>query len=381
MPRSGIREVMDLARGREGVLHLEVGEPDFPTPEHIVEAGARALRDGHTKYTANAGTASLREAIAGKLAGRNGLAVHPDQVVVTHGAVNALLTALMVLVEPGEGILIPDPGWPNYQMMATMLGAEAIAYPLDAGVDYEPDLERLAELAARPGAKVLLINSPGNPTGAVWRRGTLERVVAIAREHDLYVLSDEVYEEIVFEGAHVSPASLDGDGRVITVSAVSKTYAMTGWRIGYLAATPELARLVAKTQEAIVACPAAASQVAAEAALTGPQDCVAAMRDVYRRRRDVAVQALRAAGLLLSVPRGAFYILADVSSGGDDTVALARSLVLDHGVAVAPGSTFGPGGASTVRLSLASPEEVIEEGIARLIGALDARRSETIGDT
>src|SRR5918912_1126649 len=126
MPRSGIREVMDLARDREGVLHLEVGEPDFPTPEHIVEAGARALRDGHTKYTANAGTASLREAIAAKFATRNGLAVAPDEVVVTHGAVNALLTALMVLVEPHEGILVPDPGWPNYRMMATMLNAEAI---------------------------------------------------------------------------------------------------------------------------------------------------------------------------------------------------------------------------------------------------------------
>jgi aspartate aminotransferase/aminotransferase len=368
MPRSGIREVMDLARGREGVLHLEVGEPDFPTPSHIVEAGARALREGHTKYTANAGTASLREAIAAKLAVRNGLAVDPDQVVVTHGAVNALLTALMVLVEPGERILIPDPGWPNYQMMATMLGAEACLYPL--GEEFEPDLEQLEALAAQPGAKVLLINSPGNPTGAVWRPETLERVVEIAYEHDLYVLSDEVYEDIVFEGAHVSPATFDPDGRVITVSAVSKTYAMTGWRIGYLATTPELAQLVAKTQEAIVACPAAVSQAAAEAALTGPQDCVAEMRDAYRRRRDVAVQALRAAGLLLTVPRGAFYILADVSATGTDTVAFARSLVVEHGVAVAPGATFGPGGAGTVRLSLASPEGVIQQGIERLTAAV-----------
>ena len=378
MPRSGIREVMDLARGREGVLHLEVGEPDFQTPAHVVEAAVQGVREGHTKYTANAGTASLRAAIADKLARRNDLRVAPEQVVVTHGAVNALLTSLMVLVEPGEGILVPDPGWPNYQMMATMLGAEAIPYPLEPGAGYEPDLERLAELAARPAAKVLLVNSPGNPTGAVWRRETLRRVVEIARECDLYVLSDEVYEEIVFEGEHVSPAVFDPDGRVITVSAVSKTYAMTGWRIGYLAATAPLAELVAKTQEAIVACPGAMAQVAAEAALTGPQDCVAAMRDAYRRRRDVAVAALRAAGLLISVPRGAFYILADVSGAGEDTVALARSLVLDHGVAVAPGATFGPGGGATVRLSLASPETVIEEGIARLAAAVDARRSGTM---
>jgi aspartate aminotransferase len=372
MPRSGIREVMDLARDREGVLHLEVGEPDFATPEHIVEAGARAIRDGHTGYTANAGTASLREAIAARQS------VTADQVVVTHGAINALLTALMVLVEPREGILMPDPGWPNYQMIATMLNAEAISYPLDADAGYEPDLERLAELAATPGVKVLLINSPGNPTGGVWSADTMRRVVEIASANGLFVLSDEVYEDIVFEGEHVSPARFDDAGRVLTVSAVSKTYAMTGWRIGWLVATPELATLVAKTQEAIVACPTAMGQVAAEAALTGPQDCVAEMCVAYRRRRDVAVAGLSAGGLLINEPRGAFYILADVSRATEDTTAFARALVVDHGVAVAPGATFGPGGMGTVRLSLASPAAVVEEGVARLAAAVDAWASGTI---
>jgi aspartate/methionine/tyrosine aminotransferase len=372
MPRSGIREVMDLARDREGVLHLEVGEPDFPTPAHIVEAGARAVRDGHTRYTANAGTASLREAIAARHA------VTADHVVVTHGAINALLTALMVLVDPREGILMPDPGWPNYQMIATMLNAESILYPLDPDTGYEPDLELLAELAATPGAKVLLINTPGNPTGAVWSAGTMRRVVEIASAHGLFVLSDEVYEEIVFDGEHVGAARFDDAGRVLTVSAVSKTYAMTGWRIGWLVATPELAALVAKTQEAIVACPTAMGQVAAEAALTGPQGCVAEMREAYGRRRDVAVAGLAAGGLLISEPRGAFYILADVSRATQDTAAFARSLVVDHGVAVAPGATFGRGGAGTVRLSLASPADVIEEGVARLAAAVDAWPSGTI---
>jgi aspartate aminotransferase len=372
MPRSGIREVMDLARDREGVLHLEVGEPDFPTPAHIVEAGARAVRDGHTRYTANAGTASLREAIAARHA------VTADRVVVTHGAINALLTALMVLVDPREGILMPDPGWPNYQMIATMLNAESILYPLDPDTGYEPDLELLAELAATPGAKVLLINTPGNPTGAVWSAGTMRRVVEIASAHGLFVLSDEVYEEIVFDGEHVGAARFDDAGRVLTVSAVSKTYAMTGWRIGWLVATPELAALVAKTQEAIVACPTAMGQVAAEAALTGPQGCVAEMREAYGRRRDVAVAGLAAGGLLISEPRGAFYILADVSRATQDTAAFARSLVVDHGVAVAPGATFGRGGAGTVRLSLASPADVIEEGVARLAAAVDAWPSGTI---
>jgi aspartate/methionine/tyrosine aminotransferase len=361
---------MDLARGRPGVLHLEVGEPDFPTPPHIVEAGIRALRDGHTRYTANAGTASLREAIAVKLRERNGIVAEPDEVVVTHGAINGLLASLMVLVEPREGILVPDPGWPNYQMIATMLGAEAVPYPLERSAGYEPDLDRLAELAASPDAKVLLVNSPGNPTGAVWSRQTMEQVVEIARANGLYVLSDEVYEEIVFEGEHVSPAIFDDGGRVVTVSAVSKTYSMTGFRIGYLAATQEIAALIAKTQEAIVACPNDMAQVAAEAALTGPQDCVAQMRDAYRTRRDVAVRELGAAGLLVSEPRGAFYIFADVSEATADTAAFARALVVDHGVAVAPGSTFGPGGAGLVRLSLASAADVVEEGIKRLAQAV-----------
>jgi aspartate/methionine/tyrosine aminotransferase len=363
---------MDLAREREGVLHLEVGEPDFPTPAHIAEAGARAIRDGHTGYTANAGTASLREAIATRHR------VTPDRVVVTHGAINALLTALMVLVEPRDGILMPDPGWPNYQMIATMLNAEAITYPLDPDAGYEPDLEKLEELAATPGAKVLLINTPGNPTGGVWSAATMRRVVEIASAHGLFVLSDEVYEKLVFDGEHVGAAQFDDAGRVLTVSAVSKTYAMTGWRIGWLVATPELASLVAKTQEAIIACPTAMGQVAAEAALTGPQECVAEMCDAYRRRRDVAVGGLTAGGLLINEPRGAIYILADVSRATDDTAAFARSLVVDHGLAVAPGATFGPGGVGTVRLSLASPAGVIEEGVARLAAAVDAWASGTI---
>ena len=308
-----------------------------------------------------------------------GSAPEPDQVVVTTGAVGAITGALIALVEPGEGILLPDPGWPNYQMMATLIGAQTIAYPLDPAHGYEPDLERLAELAALPQVKAIVVNSPGNPTGAVWRRETVARVVEIARANGLYVVSDEVYEEMVFDGDHVSPATFDDDGRVVTVSGVSKTYAMTGWRIGYLAASPEVAGLVAKVQEPLVACAAAVSQRAAEAALSGPQDCVATMRDAYRQRRDVAVAALRDGGLLVSEPRGAFYILADVERATDDTYAFARALVADHAVAVAPGDTFGRAGHGLVRLSLASPTDVIEEGIARLAGAVEGWSAERHG--
>jgi len=371
MRRSGIREVLDLAVTRPGVLRLEIGEPDFPTPAHIVEAAARAAAEGYTKYTVNRGLPSLREAICTKLALRNGLAAEPEQVVVTTGGGTALMETLMALVEPGEAILIPDPAWPNYEMMAAALNAAVLRYPLEQTRDFEPDLDALAQLARDPRAKVLLVNSPGNPTGAVWPRQTLEQVLEIARAADLYLLSDEVYEEIIFEGEHVSPASMDGEGRVISVFSASKTYAMTGWRLGYLVASPALAELIAKVQEPVVSCASAVSQKAAEAALLGPQECVAEMREAYRRRRNATVRALRRAGLFVTEPKGAFYIFADISRATDDTYEFARRLVLEHRVAVAPGETFGPGARGLVRLSLAAAEDTLDEGVARLARAVD----------
>jgi aspartate/methionine/tyrosine aminotransferase len=375
MPRSGIREVLDLAVARPGVLRLEIGEPDFETPAHVVEAAARAAAEGYTKYTVNRGLPSLREAICAKLAARNEIEAHPDQVVVTTGGGTALMETLMALVEPGEAILIPDPAWPNYGMMAAALNAVSLRYPLERANDFEPDLEALAALARDPRAKVLLINSPGNPTGAVWPRETLKRVLEIARASDLYLLTDEVYEEIVFEGEHFSPASIDGEGRVVSVFSMSKTYAMTGWRLGYLVASPPLADLIAKVQEPVVSCATAVAQKAAEAALLGPQDCVAEMRDAYRLRRDATVRALRASGLFVTEPRGAFYIFADISRATEDTYGFARWLVLEHGLAVAPGETFGSRAAGLVRLSLAAARELLEQGVARLAEGVEVWRA------
>lgn len=370
MRRSGIREVMDLAAGRPDVIHLEVGEPDFATPEHIVAAGARAGYDGFTRYTANRGILSLREAIAAKLQRSNGIVATPDDIVVTAGGVNAILASLVALVEPGDAILIPSLGWPNYEMMAAVLHAEIRRYPLLAERDFAPDFDAIDALASDGRAKVLIVNSPSNPTGAVWSPETIARSVDVAARHDLWVVSDEVYEDIVFEGAHVSPATLDPDGRVISTFSLSKTYAMTGWRIGYAVATPALATLIAKVQEPVVSCPTAVAQKAAEAAVDGPQDCVAVMREAYRERRDLAVELLRAAGMLVTVPHGAFYILADVSRAGRDSYAISRRLVAEHRVAVAPGETFGPSGAGLVRISLATGRDLLEEGIGRLTDAI-----------
>jgi aspartate/methionine/tyrosine aminotransferase len=362
-----------------GVLHLEVGEPDFPTPEHIVRAASQAAEQGWTKYTANKGLPDLRDALAAKLGTRNDIQVHPDQIVVTVGAVNALMESLMALVDPGDAILIPDPGWPNYEMMAAALHARVVRYPLLAGRGFQPDVDQLEHLArTTPGARVLITNSPGNPTGAVFDAATSERLVAIARTADLWLLSDECYEDIVFDDAtHVSPGAFDDEGRVLSVFSFSKSYAMTGWRVGYVATTSELADLVAKAQEAVASCAPAVSQKAALAALTGDTEPVERMRAAYQERRDVASDLLESAGLLVARPRGAFYAMADVSGTALDSYAFARQLLLHQRVAVAPGETFGPGGAGMVRLSLSTSAVDVEEGVRRLVQEVQERSRET----
>jgi aspartate aminotransferase/aminotransferase len=372
MRPSGIRSVFDLAVRQPGVVTLHVGEPDFPTPQHILDAAAAAAAEGFTRYTANRGLLSVREAICRKLARVNGLHVEPELVHVTAGGVNALTETFWTLLDPGDEIVAPDPAWPNYVMAIEALGAVPVRYRLRAENDFEPDLDELAALCARPRAKVLLVNSPGNPTGAVWRRETLERCLELAREHDLRLISDEVYDEIVFDGEHWSPATADGDGRVISIYSVSKTYAMTGWRIGYLTASEEIVALLAKLHEPVVSCATSIAQKAAEAALDGPQDCVATMREAYRVRRDLAVALLREHDMLTAAPRGAFYILADVSRAAPgENLDFCLRLVREHGVAVAPGDSFGPGGDGLVRLSLAADEAAIREGIERLAAAVD----------
>lgn len=370
MQRSGIREVMDLAAGREDVIHLEVGQPDFGTPAHIVEAGCAAARDGFTGYTANKGLVEVRESIAAKLARVNAITTTAEDVVITAGAVNGLLAALTALVSPRESILIPDPGWPNYQMMADVLAVQAVRYPLLAEHGYEPDLARLDWLAAESGAKVLVVNSPGNPTGAVFSRSTVRSLLELAARHGMYLLSDECYEQIVFEGEHHSPAALADSGHVLSVFSLSKSYAMTGWRMGYVTGPSELIELVAKVQEPSVSCASSITQKAGQVALDADQGCVVAMTQAYRARRDMVVEILNHAGLLLSVPQGAFYIMADVSAAGSDTYAFARRLITEKGVAVAPGETFGPSGAGTVRLSLATGADELAEGASRLVAAV-----------
>jgi aspartate aminotransferase len=369
-PRSGIREMMDAAAVLEGVLHLEIGEPDFPTPHHIVEAVQRAQRDGLVKYTLSRGTLELRRLLVEKVREQNGLEVAPEGVVVTAGGTAAVYAALASLVATGDGVLVPDPGWPGIDLDATLLRARPHRYRLLPEDGYRPDLDQLEALA--PDARVLFLNTPSNPTGAVHERATLVRMLEIAERHGLAVLADEVYEDITFDVEPVSIGSLGYEGRVVTVFSFSKGYAMTGWRVGYAVAPGEVVEAMVQVQETIVACPSWTGQTAAVAALTGPQDPVHEMRDEYRRRRDAAVAALQAHGLVISEPQGTFYAMADVSALGQDSYGIARRLLEEERVAVAPGETFGPSGAGTVRLSLASPPDVVAEAIDRIARVLSA---------
>jgi aspartate/methionine/tyrosine aminotransferase len=375
MRRSGIREMMDLADRADDGLHLEIGEPDFPTPPHVIEAAVKAMQDGQVKYTLSRGTGPLREAIASKLRARNAIPASTNEVVVTTGGTTAVLESLLVLLRVGDGVLIPDPGWPSFDMIVTLLRGRVLRYGLRAEADYMPDLEEVERLA--PQARVLVINTPSNPTGAVFSRETLEGLIRIAERHGLVIVSDEVYEDIVFDGRHSSVASLGGEAPVVSVFSFSKGYAMTGWRIGYLAAPPTIAEAVVKAQEAVVACPSSLAQHAAIAALSGPRDCIDEMRDEYRDRRDLAVRHLENEGLLLTRPRGTFYVMADIARSGLESYEFARRLLVEGGVAVAPGATFGDEAKAAVRLSLASRPETIAEGIRRIGEAV--REHETDG--
>ena len=365
LPRSGIREVMELAAAIEGVIHLEVGEPSFATPDHIVEAANAAAREGFTRYTPNAGLPSVRQAVAAHYSRVWGREVEPAQVLVTAGAVNAIAATIFALVEEGDEVLLPDPGWPNYLAIVGLSRGRVVRYPVRPENDYRPDPD---EVAARitPRTKVLLLNNPGNPTGAVFPAGTVEALVGLAAAHDLRVISDEVYEALTFDGEHVPAARFDRDGRVVSVSSCSKSYAMTGWRLGWAIADPALVTLAGKVQEALVSCPSAISQKAAEAALRGSQAGVEEMRAAYHRRRDLVVDELAPAGLLPSVPRGAFYAMVDLRSTGLTSREAMRGLLEEERVATAPGSTFGEGAEGMVRISLATAEAELLEGCRRI---------------
>ena len=363
---SGIREIGNEALRTPGAIRLDVGQPNFPTPKHIGDAGKRAIDENKTYYTHTQGIISLREKIVAKLKRVNGITVTPDRIACAPGGVGAIAAVFGAVLEPGDEVLMPDPGWPNTRLMLTWVAARGVFYPCSAADGFQPDVDAIVRLIT-PRTKLLLINSPNNPTGAVYPVATIERLVDLAQRHNLWLLSDECYDQIILDGSWTSPASLaPDDPRIVSIFTFSKSYSMTGWRIGYAAGSEELIDTATKVLESNSSCVSTITQVAAEAALDGPQDCVGEMVAAYRHRRDVVVDILREADMLINEPTGAFYCMADISRANLPARDFAFKLLRERGVSVAPGTAFGDVAAGAVRISLASSDSDLREGVGRL---------------
>lgn len=376
LPRSGIREIMELSSELSDVIHLEVGEPNVDTPLHIREAAVQAMHSGFTHYTPNAGLSTLRSSIVRYLNKQYAIDVDADQIVVTPGAVTALAVTLLALVDTKEEVLLPDPGWPNYEQMVNGQGAIPIRYPLNPEHGFVPNVEELEKLVTHK-TKAIMINSPGNPTGGVLEEKHVREIVAFASKHDLYVISDEVYDGIVFEGEHVCPLTFDQENRVISIFGFSKSYAMTGWRVGYAVAPSPIAAVMAKLLEPIVSCASSVSQKAAEEAINGPQDFVDEMREEYKSRRDKAVELFSQEYVKVYLPKGAFYMLVDFSQTALPCEEFALTLLKEEKVAVAPGTTFGQSTKNMVRISLATEEANLLEGVKRICNFIHRHKGKT----
>jgi aspartate aminotransferase len=370
--RSAIRRMFDLAAEREvagatDLVHLEIGEPDFDTPAHVVEAAHEAATGGATHYTSNAGLSALREAVAEYLAGHGVTADPGGEVVVTTGAMEALYLSLAATVDPGEEVLIPTPAWPNYDTQANLVDADPVEVPLSRETGFDLDPGRLrAAMGAATGAVVL--TTPNNPTGRVYDREDVRAVVAAAADHDAYVVADEVYADLLY-GEHATGVAgyVDSPERVLTVGSVSKTYAMTGWRVGWLAGPADVVGAATKLRESTTACTASVSQHAALAALTGPQDPAAEMAAAFEERRDYVTERVAGIdGVSCPEPEGAFYAFLDVSALPGASVDVAERLLDEYGVVVAPGGGFGDAGEGHVRMSFANSRERLAEGFDRI---------------
>jgi len=353
-----------------GCIRLEVGEPNFPTPAHIVEAAVQFARKGHVKYTATAGLLSLRERLVAKLDRVNGIKAGVNNINCSVGGVGGIAGAVAALIDPGDEVLIPDPAWPNYRLMLAWAHGVLVPYACPPEREFLPDPEEI-ERQITSRTKLLIVNSPCNPTGAVFPRDLIERLVDVAVRRNLYLLSDECYDQVILDGEHVSPASFCTDGRVVSAFTFSKTYAMTGWRVGYVVANDKVSDSITKVLESNSSCLPTVCQKAAEAALDGPRGPLNEMVKAYRDRRDLCVGLLEEAGLLISRPQGAFYIMADIRRSGLDSREFAFDLVSSKKVAVAPGTAFGESARKAVRISLASSPEDLSVGIGRMIERIE----------
>jgi len=360
---SGIRDVFEAAG--EDAINLGLGQPDFPTPEHAREAAVDAIRNGEADaYTSNKGTRSLREAIAAKHARDNDLDVDPENVIATAGGSEALHVALEAHVDAGQEVIIPDPGFVSYDALTHLAGGEPVPVPLREDLTIDP---ARVEDGITEETAAFVVNSPANPTGAVQTEADVREFARIADEQDVLCISDEVYEHIVFDGVHRSPAEFAESDDVLVVNACSKTYSMTGWRLGWVTGAHERIERMLRVHQYGQACATAASQHAAEAALRGPQEPVDEMVAAFEERRDVLLDGLADAGLECPTPRGAFYAMPKVPDGWVEEV-------LDRNVVVVPGEAFGDHGEGYARISYAAGIDTLEEALEVVDAATRAVR-------
>jgi aspartate/methionine/tyrosine aminotransferase len=355
------------AKGRS-IVHLEIGEPDFDTPRAVVAAGIASIERGETHYTPSAGIPELREAVAGYLNRARGLAIEPGQVIVTPGAKPIMFYAILALLESGDEAIYPDPGFPIYASMISFAGANGVPLALREENDYVPDLDELRRLIT-PRTKLLILNSPHNPTGGVLSPEAIREIARIARERDLWVLSDEIYAEIIYEGKHRSIVAEEGMAeRTILLDGFSKTFAMTGWRLGYGAFPKPLVDPVAKLVTNSVSCTATFTQRAGVVAISQRPAEVDTMLAEFRRRRDAIVAGLnRIDGITCRLPHGAFYVFPNISGLGlGDAATVANRVLNEAGVAALAGTAFGPVGEGHLRLSYANSLENLNLAVERI---------------
>ncbi len=374
MSRLGTESAFDVlvraqeleAQGRE-IIHLEIGEPDFPTAPHIVEAAARALRDGWTHYGPSAGLRQLREAVAEDASRRRGISVDPAEVVITPGAKPIMFFTILALVERGDEVLYPNPGFPIYESMINFVNGRAVPYSLPEERDFGVDVgEILGKITDR--TRLIVLNSPHNPTGGALARADLATLAEALVGRDIFILSDEIYNRLLYEGEHDSLAEFPGmKQRTIILDGFSKTYAMTGWRLGYGIMCAELAQKVARLQTNANSCTASFTQIAGVEALRGDQACVDHMVEEFRRRRSVIVEGLsRIPGFHCRMPRGAFYAFPNIAGTNHNSKALADALLEEAGVACLSGTAFGAWGEGYLRFSFANAVPNIRKALERI---------------
>jgi aminotransferase len=367
IPPSGIRRFFDILNTMDDVISLGVGEPDFVTPDHILQAGIDSLKQGNTSYSSNAGDIELRRLIAAKLGELYGICYDPEtEIIVTVGASEAILDAMIAVLNPGDEVIVPRPCFVSY--VPSVLFAEGV--PVTVDTHYENEFAVTAadiEAHVTPATKMLFLSYPSNPTGAVVPRQELLRIAEVAERHDLIVLSDEIYDRLVYGIEHVCVASLPGmQERTLHIGGFSKAYAMTGWRIGYIAGPSEIMSAVAKVHQYAIMCAPTIAQHAAIQALRAGESDVLQMVAEYDRRRQVIVRGLNSIGLPTFEPRGAFYCFPKISAVGMTDEEFAERLLVEERVALVPGGAFGPTGSEHVRICYATPMEEIEEALVRI---------------